>query len=158
MVRRSALSAIVAVLLLSGCRDFFSAHRAPDTVQTARYSPDLKVDLKASTTLPSGVVYRDLSVGTGATVADGMQVTVRYVAWLTNGIQIDASPDNDPWVFPLGKHAVIAGWDSGIAGMRVGGRRQLLIPPEQAYGEAGSGTKIGPNTILVFMIEVLDAK
>jgi FKBP-type peptidyl-prolyl cis-trans isomerase len=158
MTHRALLSLAAAAILLGGCREAFNAHKAPDTIETARFAESLKVDLKASTRKPSGLYYRDIVVGTGPEAASGMDVTVGYVLWTTDGQQIEASPANDPYIFKLGTRAVIAGWDEGIAGMKVGGRRQLIVPPELAYGATGAGTKIGPNTILVFVVELVDAK
>lgn len=155
---RKLLTIAAAALMLLGCRDFLSAHRSPDTIETARFDPSLRVDLKASTTLPSGLVYRDLVVGQGPEVTNGTDATVGYVVWNTEGKQLDASDDADPYILTVGKGAVIKGWDQGLVGMHVGGRRQLIVPPELGYGEKGSGTKIDPNAILVFMVEVLAAK
>ncbi len=155
---RKLLTVAVAALMTLGCRDFLSAHRSLDTIQTARFDPGLRVDLKASTKLPSGLVYRDLVVGPGPEVVDGTEATVGYVLWNTEGKQIEASDDADPYIVTVGKGAVIKGWDQGLVGMHVGGRRQLIVPPELGYGDKGSGTKIDPNTILVFMVEVLAAK
>lgn len=157
MTRRSLLTAVaVAALLVAGCRNSFSAHGSPDTIETARYASSLDVDLDASTKLPSGLYYRDLVVGNGPRVTNSMNATVAYVLWTTDGQKIEASPFGEPYTFRVGARAVIPGWDYGIVGMNVGGKRQLIVPPELAYGANGQGP-IGPNTILVFTVEVLDA-
>ncbi len=158
MNRRSLLAVVTAgAMLTGGCRDSFSAHRGPETITTAKFDPSLKVDLAASTKLPSGLYYRDLIVGTGLEVTDGMEATVGYVLWTTDGTKVEASPAGEPYTFRVGARAVIPGWDYGVAGMRVGGKRQLIVPPELAYGAKGQG-RIGPNTVLVFVVEVAAAK
>ena len=112
-----------------------------------------------STTTASGLVYEELVVGTGSAAAAGQKVTVHYTGWLTNGAKFDSSKDrNEPFVFPLGKGHVIKGWDEGVAGMKVGGKRKLTIPPQLGYGARGAGGVIPPNATLVFEVELLDAK
>ena len=107
-------------------------------------------------TSPSGegtLVIEDLVVGTGATAAAGDTVTVDYVGTFTNGSKFDSSYDrSQPFTFRLGAGQVIAGWDQGVPGMKVGGKRRLTIPPDLAYGSRGSGP-IPPNSTLVFEIE-----
>ena len=102
----------------------------------------------------SGLYYRTLGTptGTAATVANGQRVAVRYTGWLANGTQFESST----YTFVLGTGVVIPGWDQGIAGMRVGEKRRLLIPPALAYGATGYGV-IPPNSVLVFDVEVLSA-
>ena len=101
------------------------------------------------------LVMQDLVVGTGATAVAGDLVTVQYVGTLTNGVKFDSSYDrNQPFTFRLGAGAVIAGWDQGVPGMRVGGKRRLTIPPSLAYGNQAVGS-IPPNSTLIFEIELL---
>jgi len=110
----------------------------------------------ASTTTPSGLIIDDLSVGQGAAAAAGQQVKVHYTGWLTDGTKFDSSKDrNDPFDFPLGAGRVIKGWDEGVQGMKVGGRRKLTIPPALGYGARGAGGVIPPNATLVFEVELL---
>jgi len=105
----------------------------------------------------------DHAVGDGAEATAGETVTVHYTGWLfddgaadNKGRKFDSSRDrSDPFVFPLGAGRVIAGWDQGVAGMKVGGQRTLIIPPEMGYGARGAGGDIPPNATLVFDVELL---
>ena len=114
----------------------------------------------AFTTTASGLQYEDTEVGTGAEATKGQQVTVHYTGWLLNngeqGAKFDSSKDrNDPFVFPLGAGMVIKGWDEGVQGMKVGGKRTLIIPAELGYGARGAGGVIPPNATLKFDVELL---
>jgi FKBP-type peptidyl-prolyl cis-trans isomerase FkpA len=102
------------------------------------------------------LISEDLTVGTGAEATKGQQVTVHYTGWLTNGTKFDSSKDrDDPFVFSLGRGQVIKGWDEGVQGMKVGGKRKLTIPPAMGYGARGAGGVIPPNATLVFEVELL---
>jgi len=112
-----------------------------------------------STTTASGLVFEDLTVGSGNTATAGQKVSVHYTGWLTNGTKFDSSKDRgEPFMFPLGKGHVIRGWDEGVAGMKVGGKRKLTIPPTLGYGARGAGGVIPANATLVFEVELLDVK
>lgn len=107
-------------------------------------------------TTASGLVYEELTIGTGAEATRGKPVTVHYTGWLTNGTKFDSSKDrDDPFVFNLGLGQVIAGWDEGVTGMKVGGKRKLTIPPQLGYGARGAGGVIPPHATLVFEVELL---
>jgi len=109
------------------------------------------------TSTPSGLQYWDIVVGTGATAVAGKPVKVHYTGWLTDGKKFDSSLDRgQPFEFPLGAGRVIKGWDEGVAGMKVGGKRQLRIPPDLGYGGRGAGGLIPPNATLIFDVELID--
>lgn len=104
----------------------------------------------------SGLGYIDEKVGDGAAPQKGQQVQVHYTGWLTNGKKFDSSRDRgQPFVFPLGAGRVIAGWDEGVATMKVGGKRRLIIPANLGYGARGAGATIPPNSVLIFDVELL---
>jgi FKBP-type peptidyl-prolyl cis-trans isomerase FkpA len=106
---------------------------------------------------PSGLKYTDLQVGTGAEARSGNTVQVHYTGWLLDGTKFDSSRDrNQPFPFKLGAGQVIKGWDEGVAGMKVGGKRKLVIPPDLGYGRQGAGGVIPPNATLVFDVELLN--
>jgi FKBP-type peptidyl-prolyl cis-trans isomerase FkpA len=108
---------------------------------------------------PSGLRYQDLAKGQGAEAREGSTATVHYTGWLPNGEKFDSSRDrNEPFSFKLGAGQVIAGWDEGVAGMKVGGRRKLVIPPSLGYGTAGAPPDIPPGATLVFDVELLDVR
>ena len=112
-------------------------------------------------TLPSGLIYTDSEVGTGAEAVSGNTVSVHYTGWLqekdgSKGKKFDSSVDRgSPFGFRLGAGQVIQGWDQGVAGMKVGGKRTLIIPSELGYGARGAGGVIPPNATLIFDVELL---
>lgn len=115
-------------------------------------------------TSASGLKYQDSVVGTGAEALKGKIVTVNYTGWLdqkgAKGAKFDSSFDHGTagFTFPLGAGQVIAGWDEGVAGMKIGGKRTLMIPSKLAYGERGAGALIPPNSDLIFEVELLGVK
>ncbi|NEU13919.1 FKBP-type peptidyl-prolyl cis-trans isomerase [Methylobacterium sp. BTF04] len=114
-------------------------------------------------TMPSGLQYRDEVVGTGAEPQAGQKVSVHYTGWLDEGgkpgKKFDSSRDRGtPFSFTLGAGQVISGWDTGVATMKIGGKRTLIIPPDQGYGARGAGGVIPPNATLIFDVELLGAK
>lgn len=127
----------------------------PAAGKNASYSLNYSFTVDTPTKTASGLQYIDLSAGTGASPTTGQTVTVQYTGILTNGFKFDSSRDrNQPFSFKIGKGQVIKGWDEGISNMKVGGRRQLIIPASLAYGSQGSGS-IPPNATLIFDVEVL---
>ena len=120
-------------------------------------------DAQNAVTTPSGLRYIDTKVGTGASPRTGQTVVVNYTGWLyengRKGAKFDSSLDrNEPFSFPIGMHQVIAGWDEGVATMKVGGKRTLIIPPALGYGARGAGGVIPPNATLIFDVDLLAIK
>lgn len=107
-------------------------------------------------TTPSGLKYVDQVVGTGEAAVAGKNVSVHYTGWLESGKKFDSSVDRgQPFSFPLGAGRVIKGWDEGVQGMKVGGKRKLTIPSDLGYGSRGAGGVIPPNATLIFDVELL---
>jgi FKBP-type peptidyl-prolyl cis-trans isomerase len=149
---------IIAVVVagLMACSRSADRDSAPGK---AGFSASLGVDTAAMTKTPSGLRYQDVTPGQGKEATAGRAVSVHYTGWLPNGEKFDSSRDrNEPFGFTLGAGEVIAGWDEGVAGMKVGGRRKLVIPPELAYGTAGAPPDIPPGATLVFDVELLDVR
>jgi peptidylprolyl isomerase len=146
--RASALVVLAVIAAVAGI-----ATAAPAAAQTA--GPAL--------TTPSGLKIIDTKSGTGASPRTGQICVMHYTGWLyENGVKgkkFDSSVDRgQPFEFPIGTHRVIAGWDEGVATMKVGGKRTLIIPPELGYGARGAGSVIPPNATLMFDVELLDVK
>jgi len=135
---------------------------APAVVLAAATPATAQAPGKTMTT-SSGLQITDSKVGTGATPKPGQTAVVHYTGWLyqdgAKGKKFDSSVDRgQPFEFPLGQRRVIGGWDEGVATMKVGGKRTLIIPPELGYGARGAGGVIPPNATLIFDIELLDLK
>lgn len=133
--------------------------QAQTTARKVQKVPNTKAPTKVTgdgVKTESGLQYWDIKVGTGEAARDGNHVKVHYTGWLSNGKKFDSSVDvHQPYDFTLGKGEVIKGWDEGVAGMKVGGKRQLRIPPELAYGEKGYSSVIPPNSTLIFDVQLL---
>lgn len=123
-------------------------------------APASSVPMKVTgspTTTADGLQYWDIVTGSGAAAVPGKMVRVHYSGFLTTGEKFDSSRDRgEPFAFSLGAGEVIKGWDEGVAGMKVGGQRQLRIPPALGYGSSGAGGAIPPNATLIFDVELLD--
>lgn len=169
MNARRLLAALAAAALLgfAGCGDdddsgSDSGSTSADTESTeATASEDVDTSKKPAIEVPegeppAGLQIKDLKEGDGATAKAGDTVTVDYVGVAySTGKEFDASWNSgQPFTFSLGAGEVIPGWDQGVAGMKIGGRRELVIPPDLGYGEAGAGADIGPNETLIFVVDL----
>ena len=157
-VLRSALALLVAPLL--ACSDSTAPLIGIDDVM---YASSLNVNLAAATRLPSGVAYQDMQVGTGATAESGKVASVRYTGYLSNGTRFDGNEAASAALLPVAIGSAstgirtVPGFEQGITGMRVGGRRKIIIPPALAYGAGGSGPIPG-NTVIVFDVELVSVE
>jgi len=144
-VTRRWLFLIASAAWLSACNN----NQAPATTGTTA----------TEVTMQDGLKYTDDQVGTGAVATAGKTAVVHYTGWLLDGTKFDSSRDrNQPFSFPLGAGQVIKGWDEGVAGMKVGGKRTLIVPPALGYGARGAGSVIPPNATLKFEVELLDVR
>jgi FKBP-type peptidyl-prolyl cis-trans isomerase len=155
---------ILAITLLALTRPVAAqttpVHKAPARKAAAKPATSGPTKMTGTPTkTASGLEYWDIKVGTGAVAQIGQHVKVDYTGWLTNGKKFDSSVGTGkPFEFMLGASQVIKGWDEGVAGMKVGGKRQLRIPPDLAYGKAGYSTVIPPNSTLIFDVRLVDVK
>src|SRR5579863_1866582 len=163
-MNKAAIATVITVIALLGS-GLLLAHTAP-AKKPARLGvvrPNTKTPTKVTgdgVKTESGLQYWDITLGTGAVAKEGDRVRVHYTGWLTSGKKFDSSVDaGRPFTFALGNGEVIQGWDEGIAGMKVGGKRQLRIPPELGYGESGTpdGT-IPANATLIFDVQLLSVQ
>ncbi len=159
-----------AALLVAACGDRTSSP-APDNdgqsateaavtspIDTMTFAPELNIDLAQFTRTSTGLYYRDIVVGDGAEVKSGQMVAVYYAGMLANGQLFEAvTPERGPVTFTVGVGKLIDGWDQGIPGMKVGGKRQLIVPAELGYGGRASD-RIPANSTLVFTVDVVDAE
>jgi FKBP-type peptidyl-prolyl cis-trans isomerase len=146
-----AMVVILGLLpLATGCGDDSSGPKDPTQLV---FAPFLAVNLDQMTRTASGLYYQDLVVGNGAEAVSGGDVTVHYSGWIHDGTPFDSSVGGDPVTFNLNQ--VIAGWKEGIPGMKVGGKRKLVIPPSLGYGKSGIPGVIPKNATLVFDVELL---
>jgi FKBP-type peptidyl-prolyl cis-trans isomerase FkpA len=156
--------AILAILALAGCQQGTSTESAPPSTPEAAEQSSESAAQEApeaeEVTTRSGLKYQDLVVGDGSLAERGMTAMVNYTGWLTDGTKFDSSldPGRQPLAFTIGRGMVIRGWEEGVQGMRVGGKRRLTIPPDLAYGERGFPGAIPPNSTLVFEVELLDVR
>ena len=141
----------------------FVTAMAAVTLTSATFAPAAAQTAGKPMTTPSGLQIIDTKAGTGASPKTGQICVMHYTGWLyengAKGAKFDSSVDRgQPFEFPIGTHRVIAGWDEGVATMKVGGKRTLIIPPELGYGARGAGGVIPPNAMLMFDVELLDVK
>lgn len=149
--RRSWAVALMTACLLSACEgDIPTSTQTPESVV---FAPILGVSLDSMTRTSTGLYFRDLSVGDSTEAVAGKSLGVQYAGFLSNGTSIDAV-SSGIFTFRLGAGEVIAGWDQGLAGMRVGGRRQLVIPPDLGYGSNPHGPIPG-GSVLIFIVDLL---
>lgn len=154
-MRHAVLIALAAAALASGCA---SASRNTQQPAPAAGSPPRQEAPKVHK-LASGLVYEDVVMGAGRMAEPGFTVTVHYTGRLTDGTKFDSSLDRGvPFSFQLGSGQVIQGWEQGVKGMRIGGKRRLTIPPDLGYGARGAGGVIPPNATLDFDVELLEVK
>lgn len=135
-----------------------TAEPTPAPIATS-YAAELGIDLESMEQAESGLRYEVQEEGTGEVARLDDTVVVHYTGWLPDGTKFDSSRDRDePFSFLLGAGRVIPGWDEGVAGMKVGGKRKLVIPPDLGYGARGAGNVIPPDATLVFDIELLEVR
>ena len=153
-----AAACAAALLLAASCSVHSTELPVEAKIETTTFAAALGVDLAAMTKTASGVYYRDLVLSTGPEITTGQLISTRYTGWLSGGQQFDSNLQNpDPYSFNLGRGQVIAGWDLGLSGMHVGGKRQLVIPPSLGYGPY-TYFGIPGNSVLVFQVEVVAAQ
>jgi FKBP-type peptidyl-prolyl cis-trans isomerase FkpA len=151
MVTRSLVSFLGAGVLAMLATGVPAARAADHGVSSPKHDKQVKM-----ITLPTGLKYADLEVGTGPVVKEGMRILVNYDAWLPDGTKFDSSYERrEPFSFKVGAGEVIQGWEQGVIGMRVGGTRKLVIPPSLGYGGAGAPPRIPPNATLTFEVRAL---
>jgi len=146
-------------LLAAGLVGLVGCSPGEDAQADVQFAPELEVVVDSLMETSSGLRYQDLAVGEGDEAISGKEVVVHYTGWLTDGNKFDSSVDQGrPFSFKLGTGSVISGWDEGVAGMKVGGKRKLIIPPALGYGRSGSPPVIPPNATLVFDVELLQVR
>jgi FKBP-type peptidyl-prolyl cis-trans isomerase len=150
MLRAAAFAIAVQLpvtVAFTACGDDMTG---PDSIENTQFAASLEINLANFTRTASGLYYEDIEVGTGEPAAAGQNVSVAYTGWLRNGSQFDSGDD---FRFLLGVGDVVPGFDEGVTGMRVGGIRRIIIPPELGYGSQGRGP-VPPNAIMIFRIEL----
>lgn len=153
---------MIMSVIFAACAKYADQEDQPLKDENQNNQAETKIEDKKEVPLKktsSGLQYADLKVGDGETAKAGDQVSVHYTGTFSDGAKFDSSLDRDePFSFTLGARQVIKGWDEGVAGMKVGGKRKLIIPYQLGYGEEGSPPGIPPKATLVFEVELLDVK
>ncbi len=152
-MKHLALGLLVAVAACAGS-PWEGTTRDPAVIS---FAPELEVDLSAMTRTPSGLYYQDLSEGVGVVARSNSLVTIHYVTWLSDGTVMDSSIGGEPFTFRLGATEVIRGWNQNIPGMKVGGRRKMVVRPGLAYGSRGTA-RVPQDATLVFEIQLVDVR
>ena len=145
------LLTIAAILIVCGCT-------AQAEFSNDDFAQELGINMDSMTDLPSGLSYQDIVVGEGAEAVVGKAAVVHYTGWLQDGTMFDSSVNGAPFTFSVGGGEVIRGWDEGVPGMKVGGKRKLVLPSELGYGKYGAPPDIPPNATLVFEVELLEVR
>ncbi len=151
----------VTALAMAACGGKASTEHTPDwsNPQTIHFAESLHIDLSSMTKTPDGLYYKDLKEGTGEEAETGDVAVVHYTGYLPNGKVFDKNgPSQEPFTFEMGIGRVIRGWDLGVQGMKIGGERLLVIPPDLAYGATGAGDAVPPNATLVFDITLVNIR
>lgn len=148
---------IAATVPASACLNVDAPDDTPSVPANDTYAASLGVNIDSMTKLSDDLYYKDIVVGTGDQVGPGNQVTATYTGWLTTGAQFDSNVGGTPYPFVLGAQTVIPGWDLGIPGMHVGGKRRLVIGSNLAYGRFGYGA-IPPNSTIVFDVTLVSSE
>lgn len=153
------LVGIIAVVIVAGVVLGYFLIMASPTSQQQSTTPIESTTMDVSPTKNPDFTVEDIAVGTGREVKSGDTVVMHYTGTLTDGTKFDSSLDRGtPFETPIGVGRVIRGWDEGVPGMKIGGKRKLTIPPDMGYGAAGAGDDIPPNSTLIFEVELLDIK
>ncbi len=153
----SQTAALLGTLLVMAACGSDSVPDIPSNPSVEAYAASLNVDIAQMTRKSDHLFIQDLKVGTGTDAIAGRSVDMRYTGWLVNGIRFDSNMEGAPFSFILGVGQVIAGWDQGVAGMKVGGKRKLVIGSALGYGRSGQGP-IPANSTLVFDVELLGVR
>lgn len=155
----AALAAAAFILAACGSNTSSTTTRDWSNPQTIHFPDSLHIDLSTMTRTADGLYYKDIKEGTGEEAEAGDVAVVHYTGYLPNGKVFDENGESDPpYTFEMGIGRVIRGWDLGVQGMKKGGERLLVIPPDLAYGAKGADDAVPPNTTLVFAIKLLDVR
>ena len=157
-VQKALIAPLAALAIACGGDDSPTGNSSPSNPATETFASSLGIDIASMTKRSDNLYIRDITVGTGVEAVAGRTVRMHYTGWLANGTQFETSIGGNPLdPFTLGSGRVIRGWDQGIVGMRVGGKRRLVIGSELAYGATGQGS-IGPHQTLIFDVELVSAQ